>query len=391
MEKNILERVQKAILEEGLDGWLFWNFHHRDPLSDEILGLSPVATNSRPWLYAVPSKGEPVKIVHAIEAGILDTLPGQKRVYAGRDSFLRQLSPLSAKRWGVHTSPEITVLSYMDAGTAETLTQRGLILVPALALIQRFKGLLSERGIESHERAAAHLYQIVDQIWDRLRHAYRNGHPLREGDLRDEIVREFENRSLITDHPPIVAAGKNAGNPHYDFSDAGKIIERGAVIQLDLWAKEKADSSIYADISWVGVFADGPQSTVERAFSDLVAAREGALDFISAELRKSSHPSGAQVDQITRNHLIDRGYEGALRHRTGHGIDTECHGSGVNIDSVEFPDPRLLLEGSCFSLEPGIYFDTFGLRTEIDVYIHNGQPKVSGGNRQFSLLTCGPA
>lgn len=388
MEKNTLERVQKAIREEGLDGWLFWNFHHRDPLSDEILGLSLTSTNSRPWLYAVPADGEPIKIVHAIEAGILDRLPGQKRLYAGRDSYLKELSPLASKRWGVHTSPEITVLSYMDAGTAETLTQGGLILIPALALIQRFKGLLAEQGIQSHERAAAHLYQIVDRVWDRVRHAYRNALVLREGDLRDEILREFENRSLITDHPPIVAAGKNAGDPHYDFSDSGKIIERGEVIQLDLWAKERSDSSIYADISWVGVFADGPQSTVGQAFADLVAAREGALNFIAEELRKSNRPSGAQVDQVTRDYLIDRGYTGALRHRTGHGIDTECHGSGVNMDSVEFPDPRLLLEGSCFSLEPGIYFEDFGLRTEIDVYIHEGQPKVSGGNRQFSLLTC---
>lgn len=388
MEKNTLERVQKAIQEEGLDGWLFWNFHHRDPLSDEILGLSLASTNSRPWLYAVPAQGEPVKIVHAIEAGILDGLPGQKKVYTGRDAYLRELSPLASKRWGVHTSPEITVLSYMDAGTAQTFTQNGLILVPALGLIQRFKGLLSEQGIRSHERAAAHLYQIVDRLWDRVRYAYRRGHVLREGDLRSEIMGEMENRSLITDHPPIVAAGKNAGDPHYDFSDSGKIIERGEVIQLDLWAKEKADASIYADISWVGVFADGPQSTVERAFTDLVAARERALEFISEELGKSHPPSGAQVDQVTRSYLIDRGYAGALRHRTGHGIDTECHGSGVNMDSVEFPDPRLLLEGSCFSLEPGIYFDTFGLRTEIDVYIHNSQPKVSGGNRQFSLLTC---
>ena len=96
------------------------------------------------------------------------------------------------------------------------------------------------------------------------------------------------------------------------------------------------------------------------------------------------------VDQKTRELLTARGRGGALKHRTGHGIDRDCHGSGVNIDGVEFPDHRLLLDGSCFSLEPGIYFSDFGLRTEIDVYISGGKPVISGQKhgRQFKILTC---
>ena len=121
-----------------------------------------------------------------------------------------------------------------------------------------------------------------------------------------------------------------------------------------------------------------------------MSAREGAIRFIADELAAGRRPAGAAVDQKTRDILIGLGYGAALRHRKGHGIDTECNGSGVNMDSVEFPDSRLLLEGSCFSLEPGIYFDDFGLRTEIDVYIRDGKPVVSGGKhrRQFSLLVC---
>jgi Xaa-Pro aminopeptidase len=161
------------------------------------------------------------------------------------------------------------------------------------------------------------------------------------------------------------------------------------VIQFDLWAKEQAPGAIYGDISWVGVFAPSASARVEEAFSDLLDAREGAYHFIEAELEAGRRPSGAMVDQKTREILIDRGYGEALKHRTGHGIDTECHGSGVNIDSVEFPDSRLLLDGACFSLEPGIYFSDFGLRTEIDVYIQEGKPVISQGDRrQFSLLTC---
>jgi Xaa-Pro aminopeptidase len=197
-------------------------------------------------------------------------------------------------------------------------------------------------------------------------------------------------RKLRTDHPPIVAAGANTADPHYDFSGTGAPIREGDVIQFDLWAKEEAEASIYGDISWIGVFASSPPPELEKAFDALIAAREGAWRFIEAELSAGRPVSGAAVDGKTREILHGLGYREARNHRTGHGIDTECHGSGVNMDSVEFPDRRRLLEGSCFSLEPGIYFSGFGLRTEIDVYISRGRPVISGGNhsRQFRILTC---
>jgi Xaa-Pro aminopeptidase len=210
-----------------------------------------------------------------------------------------------------------------------------------------------------------------------------------EGDLRTLILDEMGKRGLITDHPPIVAGGMNSANPHYDFAGSGALIREGEVIQLDLWAKEAGEGAIYADISWVGVFAAAPSAPVERAFGDLVEAREGACRFIGEELQAGRRLTGAEVDRKAREILIGRRYGEALKHRTGHGIDTECHGSGVNMDSVEFPDGRPILEGSCFSLEPGIYLAEFGLRTEIDVYIRQGAPVISGGKPQFSLLTCG--
>jgi Xaa-Pro aminopeptidase len=222
-----------------------------------------------------------------------------------------------------------------------------------------------------------------------VRAAYALHQPLCEGDIRNLFLDEMHRRGLICDHSPIVGAGVNSGNPHYDFSGSGATFVQGDVIQFDLWAKEATPGAIYADISWVGIFARDVPPRVEQAFTDLVSAREGAYRFIaegfSAEKRALS---GADVDRKTRELLINMGYASALKHRTGHGIDTEVHGSGVNMDSVEFPDFRPLLEGSCFSLEPGIYFADFGLRTEIDVYIKNGKPVISGKDRQFNILTC---
>jgi Xaa-Pro aminopeptidase len=219
------------------------------------------------------------------------------------------------------------------------------------------------------------------------------------------MLGEFKKRNLVTDHAPIVAAGKNSANPHYDIpeepasrSRSGAWFAEGDVIQFDLWARDSGPGGVYADISWVGVYAKKPAPYLEKTFAKLVEAREGALRFVREELEAGRRPAGADVDRKAREILSGAGFEDALRHRTGHGIDSEVHGSGVNMDSVEFPDSRLLLDGACFSLEPGIYFpsgkekaDTpagFGMRSEIDVYIKDGSPVVSGGPPQFFLLHC---
>jgi Xaa-Pro aminopeptidase len=382
-----LDKIQKAIREENLDGWLFCNFRHRDPLSDAILERPSSLTNSRLWIYAVPSSGEPCGLVQAIEADHLDGLEGKKKSYISRADLKTLLKPLAGKRWGAHFSENLSAVSFLDAGPASFLEKAGLVLLPAEALVQRFKSLLDSGGIASHERAAAGLYGIVEKVWDFARSCHARKEELYEGDLRRIMEEEFVRLGLVRDHPPLAATGVHSANPHYDFAGRGALIKEGDIVQLDLWAKEKEPCSIYADISWVGVYAEKAPKEAEKIFADLVSARDKTFAFIEKELSPGRNLSGAEVDAYTRSLLVSGGYENAIRHRTGHGIDTECHGSGVNIDSVEFPDGRFLLEGSCFSLEPGIYMDRCGFRTELDVYIARGKPRYYG-RLQTSLLHC---
>jgi Xaa-Pro aminopeptidase len=394
MNPEKISKMQKAILEEGLDGWLFCNFRHRDRLADEILGISPSALNSRLWLYAVPASGEALGILHAIEQDSLGNanqrLPGLRVSYRSREELLSHLSRLAGKKWGVHISDKIPAISYLDAGTAGLLEQARLSLVSAEGLLQRFKGLLDSQGVEAHEQAARHLYEIVDIAWARVQKSFGEGSALFEGDIQRLMLEEFKRRNLVCEHPPIVAAGVNSANPHYDTGAGtpGAQFRENDLIQFDLFARDSGAGGIYADISWVGVYAKAASPEIEGAFEKLVQAREGAYQFIKSELGAGRRPAGAAVDKKTREILHGFGYADAIRHRTGHGIDSEVHGSGVNMDSVEFPDTRLLLDGACFSIEPGIYMSDFGMRTEIDVYISGGQPMISGGERQFSLLYC---
>jgi Xaa-Pro aminopeptidase len=395
MPKNsrLIQRLQKAIREESLDGWLFCNFRHRDKLSDAILKRSAELSNSRFWFYAVPGIGKPLALVHAIETDHLDGLPGTKQSYISRTELLKLLAPLSGKRWGVHVSQAISAVSYMDAGMYAMLCGAGLELIPAEGLVQRFKGVLDEEGIASHERAAEELYAIVNIVWDYVRSAYHKGKTIYEGELRQIMEDAFIRRNLCRNHPPLAAAGHHSANPHYDFTGPGAALAEGDIIQLDLWAKERGPAAVYADISWTGIYGKEAEPCVEQIFADLAEIREETFHFIESSLAAGKTLTGAEVDGYCRSLLCNAGYERGIKHRTGHGIDTEAHGSGVNMDSIEFPDSRPLLEGSCFSLEPGIYLEEYGFRTEIDVYICEGRPRISGPakdkqGRQFTLLNC---
>jgi Xaa-Pro aminopeptidase len=382
-----LDRFQEAILGENLDGWLFCNFHHRDTLADELLALDPRSVSTRQWFYFIPASGNPVKLVHAIEESILSTLPGDTVCYNSRESLEAQLRRFAPKRVALLSDPYLQILSTIDAATCDLVRSCGIAVSSAAGLIQRIRGILDTEGIESHERAAAELYHIVAKSWDRVRAAFRDGKAVYERDIRDGMLASFEKSGLVTDHPPIVAAGPNSGNPHYDIPEnsKGKRLEAGDIVQFDLWAK--LTGGIYADISWVGFCGNTAPQQYASEFASLLRSRDLVVPYLEANLSGKEPVTGSAIDRAVRASLLENFPETALRHRTGHGIDTECHGSGVNLDSIEFPDTRRILEGSCFSVEPGVYFSGYGFRTEIDVYIRNGKPNISGGPIQTKLMT----
>jgi len=382
-------KAKRAIGEEKLSGWLFFNLHHRDPLSDRILEIPGESHNSRPWLYLIRRESEPAIVVHGVEAGVLDHLPGKKIVYSSRSSFLEILRELARgeEATAAQFSSKVPFISFLDHGTAGVLSECGFNLTPSDNLVQRFLGLLDKRAIESHETAATKLYAIVEEIWNRIRNSMKKTPLPCEGEVQQWILELFQREGLYSDFPPLVAVGKNSGNPHYLVRGAGDKLEAGAVLQLDIWARLKDQDSVYGDISWGGVLASCVPEEAAAVFDTLVAARELAVAFIAQAFKSKKPVSGFEVDQRVRSLITERGYGGFLLHRTGHAIDAEVHGYGVNLDSVEFPDDRLILEGSCFSIEPGIYTANFGLRTEINVYIKNSKAVISGGNPQQRLLT----
>src|SRR6516165_12392978 len=91
-----LAAIQTALRERNIDAWLFYDHHHRDPIAYRVLGLPAELMVTRRWFYLVPANGEPSKLVHKIESGHLDSLPGSKQMYAGWQELFDQLKQLLA-------------------------------------------------------------------------------------------------------------------------------------------------------------------------------------------------------------------------------------------------------------------------------------------------------
>jgi hypothetical protein len=409
-----IESIQEAIRSEGLAGWLFYNYKHRDPLSDRILEIPADTVNTRPWYLLVPGEGKPVKIVHSIETSVLAHLPGRETPYGTRNELRDRLAEAAEAVGGpvcAGYSELLPALSFLDHGTARLLEECGFRLTGSAGCLQRVLGALPAEGRDSHRRAGAHLYEIVSMAWKQITKDLSEGNPVTEGSIRDYMLAELDKRNLTTDHPPIVAVGPNSGDPHYTAAGDGDPIVRDRVVLFDIWAKEKSPDAVYADISWMGYTSPTPPIRIVDRFQTLTHARDMAFSYIAERCagarsegpagpgpagsvsrgrQKSGEPdfpTGAEVDRKVREYFRERGLESFLRHRTGHAIDTECHGFGANIDSVEFPEERRLIEGSCFSLEPGLYGEEYGMRTEIDVLIENSRPTITGGRPQTELLT----
>jgi len=76
-----LGAIQAALRKSDLDGWLFYDHHHRDPIAYRVLKIAP-AMCTRRWYYFIPAAGEPARLVHRIESRNLDGLPGTARAYS---------------------------------------------------------------------------------------------------------------------------------------------------------------------------------------------------------------------------------------------------------------------------------------------------------------------
>jgi Xaa-Pro aminopeptidase len=136
---------------------------------------------------------------------------------------------------------------------------------------------------------------------------------------------------------------------------------------------------VFADITWVGYTGATVPDEYARAF---VAARDGrdaAIALVQSAARGGRELRGYEVDRACRDVIERAGYGPQFIHRTGHSLGVKVHGDGVHLDDYETHDDRRLIPGTGFTIEPGIYTDRFGVRTEINMFVDRQDAYVSGG------------
>ncbi|MCK4547903.1 MAG: M24 family metallopeptidase [Candidatus Eisenbacteria sp.] len=390
-----LARIRAELKERNIDGWLFCDFHNRDPIAYRVLGLDFGKFTSRRWFYFIPTEGEPRRLVHSVEKTKLDALPGKKDVYLPWEqlhALLRDLLGEPGKKIAMQYSAlnNIPYVAMVDAGTVELVKSFGHEVVSSADLVQIFEAIIDEKGYQLHLEACERVQRIKNEAFAKIGDAIRGGEETTEYAIQRFIVQRFEEEGLTCEEEwPIVGVNEHPADPHFEPTpDNTYVIKKGDTVLIDLWAKRKVPGGIFYDITWCGYVGEDPPARYVEIFNVVRDARIAAVDFVREKFSKGEPCFGWEVDSACRKVVADAGYGDYFIHRTGHSIGQEVHGNGVHIDNLETKDERQLVPGICFSIEPGIYLEgEMAVRSEINVFITlEGEVVVAGDEQQELIL-----
>jgi Xaa-Pro dipeptidase len=388
-----LEQIQEALRSEGLDGWLFYDFRKSNPIAYQILSISLDSFFSRRWFYFVPAFGTPTALVSAVESHVLRSLPGEHRIFRTWQemrSHLEELLP-AGRRIAMEYSPmnAIPYMSRVDGGTLELVRSYHVEVVSSANMAQRFIAQLSEAQMESHREAGRRLIAAKDALFAALGDDLRADVTLNEYSVVQRFTTLIQHAGLVLTDPPHVAVNANASNPHYEpTGENHSAIGRGDLILFDFWARLPEEDAIMADYTWMAFAGtrDEIPAPQHEIFEFVRRARDTGIAFVHTQLSTNQRVEGRDVDDATRAVIANAGFADYFVHRTGHNIGSAVHGNGTNLDNFETQDNRILLPATCCSMEPGIYLPEFGIRSEVNLLVHELDVEVTGTPIQEEIV-----
>ena len=387
--------VQTALRAEGLDGWLLYDFRGLNPIAADVTGVARQGGHlaTRRWYYLIRASGEPRGLVHSIEPAALAHLPGTTERYAGREQLEAGLARLlqGVRRVAMEYSPgcAIPYVARVDAGTVELVREQGVEVASSGDLIQRFSAVWHEPEMASHRAASEKIHRIKDRAFEAIGRRVRDGVPTSEYDIQKSMSEWFTEEGLVSDSAANVSAAENAGNPHYlPTAGAARAIRADELVLIDVWAKLDRPGAVFADITWVGFTGREIPDRQRQAFTAVRDARDAAVALVQQAVRGGRDVRGWEVDRAASTVLRDAGFGRQILHRTGHSLGEQVHGNGVNMDDFETHDDRRLLPGTGFTIEPGVYFSDFGVRSEINMIVHARDAAVTGPLQDEILPLC---
>ena len=371
-----LEEVQAQLRDMGLDGWLLYDFHGRNPVAVSLLGLEGPTRRS---FALIPSEGEPEAVVHAIEASSWRHWPWGRKTYQGwreLEKALGELIPREA-RLAMEVSPgsAVPTLDLVPAGAIDLVRASGARVESSADLVSAFYSRWSTEQLQRHRETAAAVRRVAMEAFQRAAEGVLAEDEVRERELADWIRSRLPDEGLPVGVDCIVAVGRTAADPHYQpGDDGGELLVRGEPVLIDLWGQPSTQDAP-ADQTWMGYL--GPTEEIPPRYREVWDAVRGARDRALELLEERREVQGWEVDEACRAFLDELGFGRHFLHRTGHSIDRELHGSGPNLDNLETRDERRLLPGVGFSVEPGVYIPgEIGVRSVVNVHLGLAGPEV---------------
>jgi Xaa-Pro dipeptidase len=284
----------------------------------------------------------------------------------------------------------IPYVSTIDAGTIELLRSFGLEIVSSADLIQKFEGLIDEKGYDSHFEAGRIIHRIKDEAFEEIGKFLREGKKLTEYDVQQYIDEKFDEAGLTCDGaPPIIGVNEHAADPHFDPTpDVAVEIKKGDIVLIDLWARFDNDRAIYYDITWMGFAGKQIPARLQEIWQIVRDARDACIEFETKKITKDDPCFAWELDKVCREKIEQKGYGKYFVHRTGHSIGHEVHGNAANLDNFETKDERMIVPGILHSVEPGIYIpdEKIGVRSEVNVYVSPKNEVIVTGPSQMDII-----
>jgi Xaa-Pro aminopeptidase len=379
----------KVLESHACDAWLVYDYRGSNPVFANMLGET-LTLSRRTFLLFTP-EGEPRLLVSQVD--YTDELPERfPNVRIERYASWKQLESWLAEHLAklrtvaMEYSPDgaLPNMSWTDGGTLDLVRAQGVEVVSSAEIFQEAAARWTAENLESHRRAMDIVVGIKDAAFEQVASRLRAGEACDERLIQEFIESEFARDGLVTDDPPIVSVNAHSGNPHYAPAPGlSAPIEKGDWLLIDLWAREEGPNGIFADITWVGYLG---RSVPERhaAVFDVVAA---ARDVVVDRLENQEGVQGYELDRAARDLIEEAGYGKEFVHRTGHSLSSgdSVHGLGANLDDYETHDTRPLVPGLGFTIEPGVYLEEFGVRSEINVYMSEAGPVVTSPTQTAPL------
>lgn len=383
--------IQTYLKENNYDAYIITDYENRNQMFVTLVNKLML---TRKVFLVIPKDAKPYIICHSIDYIFLTKLKDiyDLKIYYSWQEML-QLENISFSKYkkvlmDISINGLLPRVSLADYGSVEYIKNLGIEVFSSGDILQLFTATYDSISFQEQEYACKQALRIKDLAFKRIKEDILLKGYSDEYDIQQFICDEFHNAGMIYDDEAIVAIGKNASNPHYGPTKyVHSKININDVVLIDMWAKKNDEKGIYSDITWMGYVGNVVDCKVEERFQILKHAIDAGIKFLNDNL-KTRRVEGYEVDDVVRNYINNTPYGKYFTHRTGHNIsyDVSPHGPGANIDNYESHDTRRIIPHTTFSLEPGIYANDFGMRSETDVYVNSDYSINVIGGRQDKVI-----